>query len=140
MITGVLYVNGGGSQTRLPNFYFTWTPNGCDRCDSTFHPVAMFVMILCVPSSSVCQPAFLLSNWCSFLLLNLETVRFPGENLPSQKCLRFHWRGKWSAIQIRWAWPQTGIYFSCTANVEKIFVTSSYSEHRSMKQRNIYNF
>lgn len=62
MITGVLYVNGGGSQTRLPNFYFTWTPKGCDRCDSTFHPVAMFVMILCVPSSSVCQPAFLLSN------------------------------------------------------------------------------
>lgn len=54
-----------------------------------------------------------------YIVFDFWDSSFPGENSTSQKCLRFHWKGQWSATHISWAWPQTGIYFSCTADMKK---------------------
>lgn len=62
MITGVLYVNKGGSQTRLPNFYF----QGPQRVvlDVILPSIQLQLFLfgfLCIPSGSVCQLVFLLT-------------------------------------------------------------------------------
>lgn len=86
-----------------------------------------FALFLCLLSSPVCSLAFLLSNWCRFLLLNHEPVHLTGENKLHRNALEF--TGRDGEVLLRFGGLDlTGIvlfclfFFPCTANVEKIFV------------------